>query len=79
MAGPHQLIRTARRLTRLIGQNIHVCISIGDGMVGEGLHAAPFIGRNLLHSYSFPERAIGNSGNSSDFTIFIRAEMLQPP
>ena len=37
MAGPHQLIRTARRVTRLIGQNIHVCISVGDGVVGEGL------------------------------------------
>ena len=32
MAGPHKLIRTVRRLTRLIGQNIHVCISVGNGV-----------------------------------------------
>ena len=30
MAGPNQLIRTARRLTCLIGQNIHVCMYEGN-------------------------------------------------
>ena len=67
MAGPHLLIRSARRLSRLIGRR---------RWGGRGGPAAPFIGRNLLHSYNFPERTIGKF---SDITIFICGEMLQPP
>ena len=39
----------------------------------------PLLSRILLHSGNFPERTEGNSGNFSNVTLLIRADMLQPP
>ena len=41
-----------------------VAISVGEGVAG-GLQP-PLLGRNLLHSGTFPERTLGNSANISD-------------
>ena len=57
--------------------NIHQYISmISVGGLVAGVLQPPWLGRNLVDLYSFPERTIGNLGN--DVTLHILAEMVEP-
>ena len=56
------------------GSIFNICTSVGEG-------AAPYLGINLLHSGTFPERTIGSSGSFLtvlQIALLSRAELLQP-